>query len=64
MPSQGVKSKTLFNFWAQGFVDEDIVAFYEKMKTDFNVDMVKWGDSLKDQSESDYVAGMIRRWTG
>ena len=34
------------------------MAFYEKMKTDFNVDMVEWGESLKDQSESDYVAGM------
>ena len=40
------------------FVDEDIVAFYEKMKTDFNIDMVEWGESLKDQSESDYMAGM------
>ena len=58
MSSQRVKSKNLFNFRPQGCVDEDIVAFYEKMKTDFNVDMVEWGESLKDQSESDYVAGM------
>ena len=58
MPSQRVKSKNLFNFRPQGYVDEDIVAFYEKMKTDFNVDMVEWAESLKDQSESDYVAGM------
>ena len=58
MPSQRVRSKNLFNFRPQGYVDEDIVAFYEKMKTDFNVDMVEWAESLKDQSESDYVAGM------
>ena len=58
MSSRRVKFKNLFNFRLQGFVDEDIVAFYEKMKTDFNIDMVEWGDSLKEQSESDYVAGM------
>ena len=37
--STRVQSKNLFNFRPQGFVDEDIVAFYEKMKTDFNIDM-------------------------
>ena len=58
MSSQRVKSKNLFNFRPQGCVDEDIVAFYEKMKTDFNIDMVEWSDSLKEQSESEYVAGM------
>ena len=58
MSNQQVNSKNLFNFRPQGYVDKDIVAFYEKMKTDFNIDMVKWADSLKDQSESEYVAGM------
>ena len=58
MSNQRVQSKNLFNFRPQGYVDEDIVAFYEKMKTDFNIDMVEWADSLKDQSESEYVAGM------
>ena len=58
MSNQRVQSKNLFNFRPQGYVDEDIVAFYEKMKTDFNIDMVEWSDSLKDQSESEYVAGM------
>ena len=58
MSNQRVQSKNLFNFRPQGYVDEDIVAFYEKMKTDFNIDMVEWSDSLKDQSESEFVAGM------
>ena len=39
MSNQRVQSKNLFNFRPQGFVDEDIGAFYEKMKTDFNIDM-------------------------
>ena len=41
MSNQQVNSKNLFNFRPQGYVDKDIVAFYEKMKTDFNIDMVK-----------------------
>ena len=42
MSNQRVQLKNLINFRPQGFVDEDIVAFYEKMKTDFNLDMVEW----------------------
>ena len=58
MASNRVKSKNLFNFKPQGFVDPDIVAFSEKMKVEYNMDIVAWSEGLADQTEEEYVAGM------
>ena len=58
MANTRVQSKNLFNFRPQGFVDEDIVAFDQKMKTDYNLDLVAMSKAMENQSEQEFIAGM------
>ena len=51
-----VKSKNLFNFKPQGFIDEDIVAFDLKMKTEYDIDAVVIEERILKLSEEDFVA--------
>lgn len=61
MGKERVKSKNLFNFRPQGFLDKDIEEFYEKGKVGFtNNSVASWSDKMKNMSESDFV-GMMRQ---
>ena len=51
-----VKSKNLFNFKPQGFIDEDIVAFDLKMKTEYNIDAAVMEEKFQKLSEAEFVA--------
>ena len=51
-----VKSKNLFNFKPQGFIDEDIVAFDLKMKTEYNIDPDVIDERMQKLSEAEFVA--------
>ena len=51
-----VKSKNLFNFKPQGFIDKDIVAFDLKMKTEYDIDAVVIEERILKLSEADFVA--------
>ena len=51
-----VKSKNLFNFKPQGFIDEDIVAFDLKMKTEYNIDPDVIEERMQKLSEAEFVA--------
>ena len=51
-----VKSKNLFNFKPQGFIDKDIVAFDLKMKTEYDIDAVVIEERILKLSEEDFVA--------
>ena len=51
-----MKSKNLFNFKPQGFIDKDIVAFDLKMKTEHDIDAVVIEERILKLSEEDFVA--------
>ena len=53
-----VCSKNIFNFRPQGFIDEDIVAFDEKMKADFGLDPEKMEAAMIGQTNTEFAAGM------
>ena len=54
--AQRVVSKNLFNFRPQGFVDKDILAFDEKMRVDFNIDMAAMKEKSSRQTVSEYCS--------
>jgi len=58
MAAERVKSKNLFNFRPQGFVDEDIVAYDEKMKVDYGLDFDAMQERAMKQSEREYCDEM------
>ena len=58
MANARVKSKNLFSFRPQGFVDEDIVAFDDKMSTEHNIDKVAMAKAMETQTEEEFIAGM------
>merc|ERR1712156_598658 len=58
MSQERVKSKNLFNFRPQGFIDPVVVAEDEKMKQDFGLDPVAMAEHMKNQSESEFVEEM------
>ena len=58
MADTRVKSKNLFNFRPQGFVDEDIVAFDQKMKTEQNLNLEEMGKRMANQTEEEFARGM------
>ena len=58
MSREKVKSKNLFNFHPQGFVDPDVVAYDEKMKNDFGLDPEAMEEQMKSQGEEEFVKGM------
>merc|ERR1711936_1502940 len=58
MSQERVKSKNLFNFRPQGFIDPVVVAEDEKMKQDFGLDPVAMEEHMKTQSESEFVEEM------
>merc|ERR1711971_1298612 len=53
-----VKSKNLFNFRPQGFIDPEVVFYDEKMKADFGLDPVAMEEEMKSQNEAEFVKGM------
>ena len=58
MATGRVKSKNLFNFRLQGFLDEDITAFDEKMKTEHNIDFEAMEEMTKNQTEKEFIESM------
>ena len=58
MTSSRVKSKNLFNFRPQGFIDEDIAAFYEKIKSTTGVDRESLTKKMKTQTEEEFAGGI------
>ena len=58
MATDRVKSKNLFNFRLQGFIDEDITAFYEKLKTEHKSDPEADLKVLKEQTEKELAESM------
>merc|ERR1711936_1062659 len=58
MSQERVKSKNLFNFRPQGFIDPVVVAEDEKMKQDFGLDPVAMEEHMKNQSETEFVEEM------
>jgi len=58
MSQERVKSKYLFNFRPQGFIDPVVVAEDEKMKQDFGLDPVVMAEHMKNQSETEFVEEM------
>jgi len=59
-----VKSKNLFNFKPQGFIDKDIVAFDLKMKTEHDIDAVVIEERILKLSEEDFVAELRTMMNG
>merc|ERR1712212_1368385 len=58
MSQERVKSKNLFNFRPQGFIDPEVVAYDEKMKNDFGLDPEAMEEQMKSQTEEEFVGGM------
>jgi len=58
MAQERVKSKNLFNFRPQGFIDPDVVLNDEKMKKDFGLDPVAMEEQMLTQNEEEFVGGM------
>ena len=58
MTEERVKSKNLFNFRPQGFIDPEVMLFEEKMKKDFGLDPVVMEKMVKEQTEAEFAAGM------
>merc|ERR1712198_616809 len=58
MTEERVKSKNLFNFRPQGFIDPEVMLFEEKMKKDFGLDPVVMEEMVKEQTEAEFAAGM------
>jgi len=58
MAEERVKSKNLFNFRPQGFIDPEVVFHDEKMKKDFGLDPAAMEEEMLKQSETEFVAGM------
>ena len=53
-----VKSKNLFNFRPQGFIDPEVLFYDEKMKADFGLDPLAMEEQMKSQTETEFVGGM------
>jgi len=58
MTQERVKSKNLFNFRPQGFIDPDVLLEDEKMKKDFGLDPEAMEEQMKGQNEEEFVGGM------
>ena len=58
MSQERVKSKNLFNFRPQGFIDPEVVLHDEKMKNDFGLDPEAMEEQMKSQTEEEFVGGM------
>merc|ERR1712210_410488 len=64
MSQERVKSKNLFNFRPQGFIDPEVVLHDEKMKNDFGLDPEAMEEQMKSQTEEEFVGGMRDFMTG
>ena len=58
MSQERVKSKNLFNFRPQGFIDPEVVFYDEKMKKDFGLDPAAMEEQMLTQNEEEFVGGM------
>merc|ERR1712088_557164 len=58
MTQERVKSKNLFNFRPQGFIDPEVVFYDEKMKKDFGLDPAAMEEQMLTQNEEEFVGGM------
>ena len=58
MSPKRVKSKNLFNFRPQGFIDPDVVLYDEKMKNDFGLDPEAMEEAMKSQTDEEFAGGM------
>jgi len=64
MSQERVKSKNLFNFRPQGFIDPEVVLHDEKLKNDFGLDPEAMEEQMKSQTEEEFVGGMRDFMTG
>ena len=58
MSQERVKSKNLFNFRPQGFIDPDVVLYDEKMKKEMGMDPVAMEEQMLSQTETEFAGGM------
>merc|ERR1711971_363222 len=58
MSQERVKSKNLFNFRPQGFIDPDVVFYDEKMKKEMGMDPVAMEEQMLSQTETEFAGGM------
>merc|ERR1712032_1550065 len=52
MSQERVKSKNLFNFRSQGFIDPEVVLYDEKMKKEMGLDPVAMEEQMLSQTET------------
>jgi len=64
MTQERVKSKNLFNFRPQGFIDPEVVLYDEKMKNDFGLDPAAMEEQMLGQTEEEFVGGMRQFMNG
>ena len=53
-----MKSKNLFNFRPQGFIDPEVVLHDEKMKKEMGLDPVAMEEQMLSQTETEFAGGM------
>merc|ERR1712032_1096187 len=58
MSQERVKSKNLFNFRSQGFIDPEVVLYDEKMKKEMGLDPVAMEEQMLSQTETEFAGGM------
>ena len=58
MSQERVKSKNLFNFRPQGFIDPEVVLYDEKMKKEMGLDPVAMEEQMLSQTETEFAGGM------
>merc|ERR1711936_1506440 len=58
MAEERVKSKNLFNFRPQGFIDPEVVLYDEKMKKEMGLDPVAMEEQMLSQTETEFAGGM------
>ena len=58
MTQERVKSKNLFNFRPQGFIDPVVKEDEEKMKKDMGMDPAAMEEQMLSQTETEFAGGM------
>ena len=58
MSQERVKSKNLFNFRPQGFIDPVVLEDEEKMKKDMGMDPAAMEEQMLSQTETEFAGGM------
>ena len=58
MTQERVKSKNLFNFRPQGFIDPVVLEDEEKMKKDMGMDPAAMEEQMLSQTETEFAGGM------